>query len=70
MGDTKRIWLKVLRIKKGLFQKEVAKELGIGVSTYACYELGTRTPLGNNAFNLARFFDFPMEWLYESPDAA
>ena len=36
--------LKEIRLKKGLTQKEVAKQLNLRVSTYANWEQGTREP--------------------------
>ncbi len=49
--------LKNLRNQKGLTQKQVAKELNIPMSTYACYEQGIRTIDIRYIIPLSNIFD-------------
>lgn len=39
-----KVTLKALRVMKGMTQKEVAKELGIGTDTWGSYERGKTFP--------------------------
>jgi transcriptional regulator with XRE-family HTH domain len=64
MKDKRRLWLKSKRAAMGLDQKDVCKELDIPLSTYACYEIGTRNPTPQNAIKLSKFFEVPMEKFY------
>lgn len=62
---TKRLWLAGLRVGKGLKQKDVAELLGISVSAYTHYELGTRTPTYYKAKKLSEMFDVDIARFYE-----
>lgn len=65
MEDNRRLWLRALRAGKGLKQKEVCDALNIPLSTYACYEIGTRNPTPENAMKLSKFYGVPMEKFYQ-----
>lgn len=52
-----RINLKVERIKRGLTQQEMAKELGISQAAYSQYELGKVNPGLEKAEKIADFFN-------------
>lgn len=55
--------IKELRKKKGFTQKELAALLGIGQTTIANYEKGTRVPDTNMLNRLADFFEVSLDFL-------
>jgi transcriptional regulator with XRE-family HTH domain len=57
--------LKELRKKKGLTQKEAAKQLAIPRTTYSGYERGTSEPDFNTLNKLSKFYDVDSNWLLE-----
>ncbi len=55
--------LRQLRQSNGLTQEELAKNLGIGQATVACYENGLREPHIVNLIAYADFFDCTVDFL-------
>ena len=55
--------LKELRKKSHLTQVELAKQLGIGQSSYADWERGKKNPTQENLIKIAQFFDVPLDYL-------
>ena len=55
--------LKELRLKKGVFQSEVAAYIGVNNSTYAYYERGTHNPTPETLCKLADFFGVTVDEL-------
>lgn len=53
--------LACLRNKKGLTQRQLAKELELSLSTIAMYETGERTPPLKRAKMIANFFNRPVD---------
>lgn len=56
--------LKMLRLKKGLTQEELAKEIGVGVSAISMYEQGNRIPRDEIKIRLAKFFEKSVEYIF------
>ena len=56
--------LKMLRLKKGLTQEELAKEIGVGVSAISMYEQGNRIPRDEIKISLAKFFEKSVEYIF------
>ena len=56
--------LKMLRLKKGLKQEELAKEIGVGVSAISMYEQGNRIPRDEIKIRLAKFFEESVEYIF------
>lgn len=56
--------LKMLRLKKGLTQEELAKEIGVGVSAISMYEQGNRIPRDEIKIRLAKFFEESVEYIF------
>ena len=56
--------LKMLRLKKGLTQEELAKETGVGVSAISMYEQGNRIPRDEIKIRLAKFFEESVEYIF------
>jgi len=52
------------RKEKKLSQDQVAKELGINRSTYACYEIGHREPSILNLKKISKYFNRSIEELF------
>jgi len=52
-----------LRTERNIMQKDLAKELGIGLHTYQRYEYGTREPQLSTLVALADFYDLSMDEL-------
>ncbi|WP_019205472.1 helix-turn-helix transcriptional regulator [Limosilactobacillus ingluviei] len=48
--------LKVLRVRKGLNQEEMGKQIGISQVTISAWERGDSIPSGKNIKKLADFF--------------
>jgi transcriptional regulator with XRE-family HTH domain len=55
--------LKTLRKNLKLTQKQVAKEIGLNVETYANYEVGRREPDNKMLVKLADFFNVSLDEL-------
>ncbi len=53
MGDNFNDNLKEARLRSGLSQKEVAKNIGVAKSTYSLYESGNREPNVNTIKKIA-----------------
>lgn len=66
-GDNMRTYLKELRKKAGLTQKDVAEKIGIGASTYTMLELGERQKDMNLSLaeKLAEVFDVSLSQIVE-----
>lgn len=60
--------LKLLRKERGLKQREMAKELGLALSSYQCYEYATRYPEFPGLVALADFFDVSLDYLVGRSD--
>ncbi len=61
--------LKALRQSKGISQRELAAKMGLDRSIYSLYENGRRVPDSELLYLLSKFFQVPMELLFEtSPD--
>ncbi|MCL2052993.1 MAG: helix-turn-helix domain-containing protein [Oscillospiraceae bacterium] len=60
--------LRILRLNRGLKQKELAEKLNIVKSTISAYELGKITPTAENLISLARFFDVSTDYLLGESD--
>lgn len=56
--------LVTLRGKHGLTQRQVAEALGVDRSTYTYYELGKRMPNIVVVYQLARFYQVPIDSLF------
>lgn len=56
--------LKMLRLKKGLTQEELAKEIGVGISAISMYEQGNRIPRDEIKIRLAKFFEESVEYIF------
>ena len=55
--------LKDLRTKKGVYQKDVAKYLGVDRTTYVKYERGYSEPNLDTIKKLANYFDVTVDFL-------
>ncbi len=55
--------LRLLRKERGLTQKEMAAELGIGYRAYQCYELQQRYPDIRGLTAIANFFGVSVDYL-------
>ena len=55
--------LKELRVSKGLYQKDVAKVLGVDRTTYVKYENGNSEPNLDMLVAIADFFDVSTDYL-------
>lgn len=55
--------LKKLRTNRGLYQKDIAKILGIAVSTYSYWENGTNEPDQKSLVKLADYFGVTVDYL-------
>ena len=60
--------LKKLRIKNNLTQKQLGDRLGIGQTTVACYENGTREPHIESLIAYADLFDCSVDYLVGRAD--
>lgn len=56
-----------LRNHFGYTQKELAKKIGVSLSTYIKYERNERTPKFNTLFLLSAFFDVSLDYLLCNP---
>ena len=57
--------LKILRKEKNLLQKDIAKEINVGRSTYVKYENGDSEPSLRILVELANFFNVSTDYLLE-----
>jgi transcriptional regulator with XRE-family HTH domain len=55
--------LKQLRLEKDMYQKDVAKILGIAQTTYSGYETGAREPDLNTLIKIANLFECDVDYL-------
>ena len=55
--------LRILRMKKHLYQKDIAKLLNIAVSTYSYWENGTYEPDQKSLVKLADFYNVSIDYL-------
>ncbi len=55
--------LRYLRESRGLTQKDIAKEIDIGLHTYQRYEYGEREPQLSTLVDLADFYDLSLDEL-------
>ena len=55
--------IKMLRKERGLTQKEMAEELGIGFRAYQCYELDQRHPGFYGLIDIANYFKVSLDYL-------
>ncbi len=55
--------LKNLRLEKGLYQKDVAKAIGVDRTTYVKYERGDSEPSFQILMKLANFFNVSIDYL-------
>ncbi|MCR6116611.1 helix-turn-helix transcriptional regulator [Salipaludibacillus agaradhaerens] len=53
-----RIWLKEIRLQKGITQEKVSKGAGIERSYYTMIEQGRRTPSVQVAKKIAKYLEF------------
>ena len=60
--------IKQLRKQKGLTQKEMAEAVGVGVSTVAMWESGTRTPSFKLLNDLSDLFDKSIDYILGTSD--
>ena len=56
--------LKFFRLKKGITQREVAKEVGISEQCYQRYEYGIREPIASIALRIAMVLDTTVDQLW------
>lgn len=61
--------LRKLRLERKLTQREVAEQLGIGVSTLGMYEGGWREPDLDTLMKLARFYGVTTDYLVGVDDS-
>lgn len=59
--------LRLLRERRGLYQKDLAELLGIIQNSYSKYELGKAEPSIANLIKLADFFDVTLDELVDRP---
>ena len=55
--------LKELRLKKGVFQKEVAEAIGYSTAVYCHYERGRREPNIQTLKLLSKYFDVSIDYI-------
>lgn len=55
--------IKQLRLSKGLYQTDVAKETGFSQAAIARWEAGSQTPNLEVAVKLAKFFEVSTDYL-------
>lgn len=56
--------LRYLRTKKGLTQTEVAKSLGIPVTTYNAYETGQNVPRDEMKVRIANYYSRSVQFIF------
>ena len=60
--------LKIIREQHGKLQKDVAADLGIGLSTFSQYETGKREPDNKTLIKLADYFGCSTDYLLGRTD--
>ncbi len=60
--------IKLLRKERGLTQKAIAENLGIGYRAYQCYEYQERYPEFKGLIAIADFFDVSLDYLVGRSD--
>ena len=65
-----RTWLKNLRISKKLTQEDMAKAVGVDLTSIGKYELGLRSPTVKTAKKIADILNFDWTRFYENEDQA
>lgn len=55
---------KLRNLRGNRTQEEVAKGIGVSVSTYAMYERGERTPRDGIKLKIARYFDRSVGYIF------
>ena len=55
--------LKELREEKGVYQKDIAKAIGVATNTYCGYEKGTREPNFQILKAICRFYQVSSDYL-------
>lgn len=61
INPEKREWLKALRKEQEMKTREIADLFGISFQHYNDIENGRRNPSIDLAYDIAEFFDFPVE---------
>jgi transcriptional regulator with XRE-family HTH domain len=61
----KRKWMKELRKERGLKTREIAPLLNISFQHYNDIERGARNPSFELAYDLAKFFNVPLEIFFK-----
>ena len=56
--------LRELRRRKGVTQTEVAKAIGVPVSTYNAYETGQNTPKDGTKMAIADYFGLTVQYIF------
>lgn len=56
--------LQEIRKNKGKIQQEIADNINVARSTYACYESGTREPDFQTIIKLADYYDISLDELF------
>lgn len=56
--------LRYLRKKKGVTQTEVAKALGVPVSTYNAYERGANVPKDSTKQKIANYYSRSVQYIF------
>ena len=60
IGET----LRTLRKKKGVTQTQVAKDLGIPLTTYNAYETGQNVPRHELMLKIANYYDRTVQFIF------
>lgn len=60
-----RSWLKEIRLKKSLLQRNIAEDADISVALYSLIETGQRDPSPATAIKIAEILGFPWTLFYE-----
>lgn len=61
----KRIWMKEKRAEMNLNTREIAEHFGVSSTHYNDIENGRRNPSVDLSLEMAKFFDVPLEKLFE-----
>ena len=60
--------LRELRMKKGLSQTKVAKDLGIPLTTYNAYETGQNIPRDETKIKIAEYYNRSVQFIFYAKD--
>ena len=55
--------LKELRLKKGVFQKDVAEAIGYSTATYCHYEIGRLEPNITTLKTLSKYYEVSIDYI-------